>query len=1181
MTAATDTRKRSTGLAGTTNLAVLAPLRTGMVPNFEPIGYAHRLEKVLDALQASRRNLRESELLSVFPDVIGRFGIIRHFRYALVEPERGPDGQPNDDGTWRLSLNVTFDGGWEPYMRVIYRDIGTLLDLLFCHSPDYPGSRTSSFEDYCKWVRKYEVPAGLFYADSAATMEDQAYLSGLEALTRTGKATAGELVRHALPSGKDRDRMAMAKALQNPARVLAVPLRTLRGLYRLSTYFPGDASQGQGTGDAGVLWRFAREVLKDAIGLMQKVEVLSSLPAPPPPMTPEQFEMLKKSWAAAKAGAAEELAWLRWSEPASSPTIQPGSIDPQKPQAHVLSEGEKMTHGCIALLRVKNAQDARKTLAALEAKCGPVAADGDVGALVAFTYPGLEALEISAGRLAALPQEFFEGMESRCGLLGDLRANHPDRWSRPALCDSAGQPRASGQQVDLGTVHVLVQFRIRDVTSSDKESQLHPRLKAEAAALGASGSGLVLMAVEGMRSYRDAAEVNSVGHLDMADGLSQPQPVVQGKPVPATDLVSAGELLLGHGNDRGDDPKGTPDILQDGTFLVVRKLRQWMDRLDNALARYTPAEREIIRAKMMGRTSDGDALFPVQPKGSNHYDYDDPAHSAACPFASHARRANPRDGRAYTPRILRRGMSYGEKSATERTKDRGVMFMAYCASIAEQFETIQRWVAGGNSSGVSSNQGDPFLRVPREGEDSHFQYAENGGVRTVKFDDKPLVTLQWGLYTFVPSRAVLKSLDDYVKDEAAADAPATEPDPGELERVRAMLEDRHRGRNARTWAKVRGRKPDAPQDKAYGLLLGTAEEVLAAMKDVGKRYSVSGYGERKDASVGINLLGMDPSDPRRQAEAKVNDVIASIDEATAFCVAQQVVDAVLAQLPTLPAGPGDPERRPVDLVTFSDHVLAALCKTWFGLPDEKHMFTGGRVPGNAGAPRCPGTLGFPSRYVFTPQVTAQVKQDGEAEGRKVRKAVQDWLATKPALPSLSRAMEAELKKTNSEGRLAENIAGMMLGFTPTVQGNFLRVMDNWIGDGRTLWDAQQLLYEEWSGGPLSFQQARDALRDPIFTAMRNDPVPGMLWRRDLKENKVAVLGIASALTDPAAPRELVFGRDGDDAKEKTVHGCPGYHMAMGVLLAMVGGLLKRGNLRPTGSPVLLILTPNAAPPASP
>jgi hypothetical protein len=41
-------------------------------------------------------------------------------------------------------------------------------------------------------------------------------------------------------------------------------------------------------------------------------------------------------------------------------------------------------------------------------------------------------------------------------------------------------------------------------------------------------------------------------------------------------------------------------------------------------------------------------------------------------------------------------------------------------------------------------------------------------------------------------------------------------------------------------------------------------------------------------------------------------------------------------------------------------------------------------------------------------------------------------------------------------------------------------------------------------------------------------------------------------------------------------------MGMGVLLAMTAGLMKAGTLRPTGSPVLLILTPNKpAPPPGP
>ena len=46
----------------------------------------------------------------------------------------------------------------------------------------------------------------------------------------------------------------------------------------------------------------------------------------------------------------------------------------------------------------------------------------------------------------------------------------------------------------------------------------------------------------------------------------------------------------------------------------------------------------------------------------------------------------------------------------------------------------------------------------------------------------------------------------------------------------------------------------------------------------------------------------------------------------------------------------------------------------------------------------------------------------------------------------------------------------------------------------------------------------------------------------------------------------------ENGKDTTVHGCPGYELAMGVMLAMIASLMKSGTLRPTGSPVLLILT---------
>lgn len=1188
MTNETKPRTRSTGLAGVTNLSVLAPLRSGMVPSFEPVSYVGRLRKVLDALQASRQNLRQSELWSVFPDVIGRFGIIHGFRYALVPPDSSPFGVPKEFGTWRLSLNVTFDGGWEPYMRVIYRDIGPLLDLLFCHSPDYPGSRTSTFEQYCDWVRTYEVEAGLFYTDSTITAVDGRYLSSIEAMQR-GNAPDLAIARHRQSPDPQRDAETMARAWASPERALALPFRTIKGLYRLASHFPSGATALHADGDEGVLRDFARDVLDAPLRFMRDIEArTTAVPLPP------QLAELKQRWDRAKALFEDELTWLDWTKGPPAPTTPTDVIDPATLQSHLLDTTTLPTHGCVVLLRVREGEAAQAvaTLSGLASKCGPVAAGG-TGYLVGFTYAGLQALGITQDRLDALPQEFLEGMEARHALLGDVRTNHPDRWTRPMMWK-----QASGQRVDLKTVHVVVQLRLVDNADTN---EMHPSLPAMVDALGAVGTGLRVLAAEPTRSYRHTfpdGQTHSVGHMGVADGLSQPRPPVTGQAarggVHNDDQVSVGEILLGYPNNRQDRAPAQRDpMLHDGSFLVVRKLRQWMDRLDGALAGTgpggprPPAVRTQILEKMVGRATDGAPLHGVQAGAlhDNDFNFNSAGASDACPFHSHIRRANPRDGRSYTPRILRRGMSYGPTPGTLPNEPRGVMFMAYCASISEQFETMQRWVSGGNSSGVGSAQGDPLLRVPQEGEPYTFRYLQGGNVERVVFPDQPLVQLQWGLYTFVPSLAALQALAQFTVPAAPAAPPVVNPPPfdaeeADREQVRAMLEDRDK--SALVWQWVREKHGSAPQNRSYGKLLGTADEVLGAMKDDGTHYSVKGYGVRKSASIGLNLLGMDPQDAARAAELPVNAVIEGIKEPVAFATAQAVVNAVLAKFDPIPSAKGDIERRPIDLVSFSDFVLAGLCKAWFGLPDGNLVIAGGRLPENPGKPRCPGNLTTASRYIFTPHPRESVEAQGKLQGRAMRDAVAAWLATNPALPPVAAAMKAALATTGSQARLADNIAGMMIGFTPTVQGTFLRVMDTWIREEASLWEHQQALLAESPGATLSFIEAKAALRARLFATMRRRPVPEMLWRSPVgadgkvvtDANKRAVLGIASALTEAHAPDELVFGRDKPGAAVPTVHGCPGYEMAMGVLLAMIGGLFKAGTLQPTGSPVLLILTPN-------
>ncbi|WP_213954397.1 Dyp-type peroxidase domain-containing protein [Variovorax sp. dw_954] len=1201
------TIKRSTVLGGITNLSVLAPVKKGMVIGFEPISYLERLRKVLDALYSARQNVRESELLQpVFPDSVGQFGIIDHFRYALVPPVPGlplDEAQP-DDGTWRLSLNVTFDGGWEPYMRVIYRDLGELLDLLFCNCDDYPGSKTSRYEDYCAWVRRNEVAGGTFYADSVMPLGDHEYLAEVEKAQREGggdATTDAAIARLALASEpkarKDAQDRALSGGLKTVVSALVLPLRTLTGLYRLSVYFPpGDAANHDG--DRGTLRRFAQSVLRGSIDLMTLLDK---------PSTPGHAD-----WVAAQAKLvpyADQLKWLLGASPATLPAPADPPFDPARIQSHILTNKEPVTHACVVLLRVKDPALARSSLSALAPRCGVLAGTG-IAFTVGFTHAGLAALGIAKSRLAGFPQEFAEGMEARSSLLGDVRANHPDRWNRPP----AWRHEDSGNRVDMKAVHVLVHLRLRDPKNSS--FGLHPLLAAEVDALDAK-SGLRVLAVQPTFAVRNA-QGEMAGHLNFADGISQPRidptmaPAAD-PPPPFDDRVWPGEVLLGHANNRKDPANPGIDPLRlDGTFVAVRKLRQNMDTLDAAMSLHTQAERDDLLSRMMGRQRDGTPLVPLPPgAGQNDFNYDKA--SDACPYHSHIRRANPRDRRQYTPRIIRRGMSYGPPVAADPSAERGLVFMAYCASLSEQYETLQRWITGGNSSGVGSAQGDAFLRVPQIGEKYTFRYLDkNGNVARFVLDDKPLVHLEWGLYAFVPSLAALSTLDAWQAELPKACKPADPPPPtaeqleeAEREQVRQRLDDPDRAPAA--WKLVREGAKDAPTCTAYGHLLGTYAEVLDVMKDDGVRYSVQGYGDRMDQSIGLNLLGLDGA--RHTAQLALNTAVLNIDEKTAYNRTLAVVKGLLADATKFPDLPSplkdDVVRRPVDTLTLADYVMAALCTHWIGLPEAHgtYMVPGGRVEENPPTPRCPGNFATASRYIFSPQPREGVEKEGRAQGEAVLKAVQDWLRENGAagLGSLAQEILAGLNKTSTtpvsvtDPIFALNLAGVLLGFPPTVEGNFLRTMETWIKE-ETLWEFQQALFDATGGAEPSYDQANAALRKPLLATMRKRPVPEMLWRCSVDAKGVVdkqpknhvVLGLTSALTDPAAPDALMFGRNQPDeaggspcAPNETVHGCPGYYMAMGVMLAMFAGLLNAGSLRPTGSPVLLILTPKPTPTPTP
>lgn len=1198
---------RATQLGGVANLALMARVRPGFVATFETVTYSRRLEVLFNAFNASRLAQRQAHARPYpFQDNVGRFGLVQSFRYALMGPDDEPEGAQGVDATWRVYLNVAFDGGFEPYLRVIYRDLGSLLDAIFCNCEGYPLARECRFEDYEQWVRAHEIDAGIWFADSALSVGDQRYLAGLERMLRQG-AGPGDLAGHALPDAAAESRAALGRALSDPPYAMDLAFRSLRGLYALRAVYPDGGVHGR------VLRRFARDALSDFrslvdMGLFGAFFTSSPLiPASVPTPLRERWQAMAS---ALQQAHVDELDWLLPNPDAPpAPAVDEGP--PRDLQAGLIDPlpGGPMTHGALVMLRVT---DAAKAARALAGELTPHTVE-DAGTppvpaapwrQVALTWAGLRALNVPESVRRLFPQEFADGMESRAGLLGDLRSNHPDRWQRPEPWDAG-----HGMPIELGTVHAVLQLRLRDTGRAGHA--LHPLLRRAVRRVTPARHGLQVLAVQPMRSWPEDGRPFTRGHFGYADGVSQPRPVARRTAYPPgqaprwNDEVALGEVLLGHPGDRDPRPAVVDPLgfMAHGSFLVVRKLAQHVGRFNDVIRANAvdAADRELLKARLMGRTPAGDTL--VQPGAGNDFTYQGDPRGEVCPFHSHVRRTNPRSPappvprgdapRGGVPRLLRRGMSYGPPvTGTEAGADsaeRGLVFMAFVASLAEQFEVIQRWVAGGNASGVLSSPGDPFLGVPQQGERRLLQWAHGGGAVRVDLGDQPLVTLRWGLYLFVPTRSALERLPGFV---AATERPAPAVPASELpllpptaagthDEWQRRLED-PRLRDA-AWQQVRDAGGSLQTD--YGVLHGSPAHVQAAFADDGSRLSVCGYGRRMAQSLGLGYLGQDTHSrdaAYRSLADGVNRAIEGFGFERCFDAAKGAAAAELAEearLAGLAAHQADLDWT-VQLDRFHERVLARLCSTWFGLPDDRgtYLAAGPRLDGTAGTPRCPGHLFTLSRWVFSPAPSPIVAAQGRGQGAALLDAVRRWLrAAKPA--ALAADVAAAVKHwvdahpqlgEDLEDLTARTIAGTMLGFPPTVHGNFMKVVEGWVAS-RDFWAWQQAWLALDAPGAT---QARELLLGPLLQRMAQDPVPAMLWR--LPPGHAAdpdaappqarhVIGIAGALREPGADPQLMFGGS------QGSHACPGREMGLGVLLGVLAAMFEGGRWRPgsTGSQLQL------------
>ena len=661
-----------------------------------------------------------------------------------------------------------------------------------------------------------------------------------------------------------------------------------------------------------------------------------------------------------------------------------------------------------------------------------------------------------------------------------------------------------------------------------------------------------------------------------------------------------------------------------------------MDRFEDAFARFGADGNEMtasddaeprltaddMKAKLMGRYPDGRAAVDGVTK-HNNFDYANDSAGEQCPFHAHIRRANPRmEPRANgarpnpkeeppIPRIMRRAMSYGPFNPADPKPERGIVFMAYNASLAEQFEVIQRWISGGNSAGSMSGQNDALLGVPIPGQPRTVRFVNKTRVERLDLGDQPFVTLQWGIYLFTPSVRVLYSLpelaaapasDEVVKSGNVIIEKLLALEKENAKRAedewKAVLEEgnaRAAGNTYAVWAAVRAR--GGVLRTAYGVLVGLPGQVREILHDQ-DGYSVREYWERMRQSLGESYLGMDPhprkieagaspeavalddryrsgvKDGQYKAESELtNTIIGRVTQKDAFGASWQITTPLLQA--AVRAGT-------IDLRPMGLHVLARLSSAWFGVP---------RNPSDPAklVEVLQGALEA-ARYIFSPNPSTFVTTSAQTKGKTLQheaeafvNAVLGGLEQPPALvaPLFERA--AAVSGAGKVEVLTRTFANLVQGFSAPTQGSFLAVMHRWTTTGE-LWRLQQslLAIPKPTAGPREFESVQAVLGKALIGGMQSRPVPDVVHRTavqharignvDVKPGDAIIVGLESAAAAAKQPgaTEFLFGGDyKEGASGVPTHACSGREMGLGVVLGMMCAVMESGALRAEGVPLVL------------
>jgi deferrochelatase/peroxidase EfeB len=1192
------------------------PIKRGFAEYDEQIvSYAARLSTFLKAVFALRRDSTELRGLDTAGPV-ERLQIVYNVQWTVHEESN------------RLLVAASFDRSWETYFRELADTTGALLDAIFCHCEGYKEHTCADgFDAFMEWVRSAQRPCDFFYSAAPdLSTDDLRYLRQLSRVSEAGLLAANV--------------SASRIQVKPPAATADHPTpenieRALWGLHALGDQFAkhvvigpdgrteyeifnGAVSALFSNEEAGVAEANRRLALQLEAAKLEAQTGTAHGGAAPPPATLAALDDLGKllSWSRAFRGQETDRK-RKLIEPLQKTDVQVlNAAQLDSIQGGILTDYPVTTHGAVALVQCDTRESWGEFLAyiamQITSELERVRSRDEKTARpwvnLGLTFRGLERLGLPDGVLQQFPKEFREGMEARAGLLGDIgNPDYPlETGPLPKVARGSDAPRVRTSSADA---IVWVQGYYPELTREDlswwtKENPVRTWLD-ELAKL----KGVRVLAEEPLQrqfSGEAPGKLTVREHFGFEEGEKRSQPVprvaYEGFPnagpayaaAAARDSVRLGEILLGYRNQRGESPRSAPldgeDLLRDGSFLVMRKLRQHVGAFRDfvqAAAKRLELHDDEFKSLVVGRSPvDAAALIASQSTNQNDFHFDDDSDGVRCPAFSHIRRVNPRTRADLTlvPRILRRGFLYGprcgerndaQKPLPEESADRGLFFLAYNANIAEQFEVIQRWVNGGNVTGMLSAQQD-LLAGQGPVSCASYWHRSSDPSRDKEFGPpkQPLVSLQWGAYLFVPSKETLRKLHEFARRTQCVEAEdaATRGEmiierllahPAARDAWKKLLEEPLSASDAfDLWQAVRLRRGGALRT-AYGVLVANLDLAARVLGDDGDQYSVSAYHTRLGNLVGPHYLGMDRAAPDYAALATDPNEFAhtQIPPAEAFELARRIATAALRQ------GLTNRGRRETHVRRLAEVVVAGLCNRWFELPIDRREWL--------------SSLVFTSRYAF------QVSPGSWLENL-VPEQHALIAAARPNVPRSAMRTYLESKEYPRD-KIELALNGAIVGFAAPAIASVISILDTWSNDGE-LWRLAEIVA---SSPDPTYSTASSALLGPVLHALERKPVPSLLYRTarravgpiapgsnvQVEKDDPIIVGLGAIYADArkrnvAAPEQWLFGGEytatpirgavEDPAAAQragTGHGCPARNAALAALVGTFSAVLGLPDLR--------------------